>query len=107
MRTRMLTWAWPRCPSVSVAAAVMTCVPTLSVLVLMVAPVPRAPSRLDVHWMLLDRSPSIKSFARPASVIVSFRKRTDPSAGELIVTVGGFPCTVTASFGAGPPSRER
>ena len=106
-RTRMLTWAWPRCPSLSVAAAVMTCVPTLSVLVLIVAPVPRAPSRLDVHWIWLDRSPSVTSFARPASVIVSLWKRTAPSAGELIVTLGGLPATVTTSFGAGPPSRER
>ena len=106
-RTRMLTMAWPRSPSTSVAAAVMTCAPALSVLVLIAGPVPRAPSRLDIHWIWLERSPSCASFACAANAIVWLRKWTDPSAGELIVTVGGFPCTVTMSFGAGPPSRER
>ena len=106
-RTRMLTCAWPWSESLSVAPAVMMCVPVVSVVGLMVAPVPRAPSRLDVHWIWLEMSPSRASLAVAERVTAWLRKLTEPSAGELIVTRGGFPATVITSFGAGPPSRER
>src|SRR5204863_4761704 len=41
--------ARPVLPALSVAEAVMTCVPAEMVLSVMGAPVPRAPSRLEVH----------------------------------------------------------
>src|SRR5207247_488454 len=117
------TCAEPVAPSESVTEAVRTWVPSESVTV-RVPPPPSAPSRLDAHWILLVTLPSKSSVAvapsitvlpagaeapsaGPASVIVSLWKRTAPSAGELIVTLGGLPATVTTSFGAGPPSRER
>src|SRR5207253_1046619 len=68
-RTRMLVWAWPPSPPESVTAAVTVCSPTVSALVVTVAPVPRLPSWLDVHSIRLDSSPSSASRAWAAKVI--------------------------------------
>ena len=106
-RTRMLVWAWPPSPPESVTAAVTVCSPTVSALVVTVAPVPRLPSRLDVHSIRLDSSPSSASRAWAAKVIASRWKKMDPAAGAAMVTVGAARATVTMRVGAGPPSRER
>ena len=88
-------------------AAVTVCSPTLSPLAAIVAPVPSAPSRLEVHRIRLDRSPSSPSLACAVKVIAFRWKKTDPSTGVAIVTVGALRAMVTTSVGAGPPSRER
>ena len=106
-RTRSVVCAWPRSPAESVTAAVTVCRPTLRPLAAIVAPVPRAPSRLDVHRIRLDSSPSSAWLACAVNVIPSCRKKTDPSAGAAIVTVGALRATVRTSLGAGPPSRDR
>ena len=49
--TMIVTVALPDLPPASVTVAVMVCVPEASVLMLTLAPVPRAPSRSEVHAM--------------------------------------------------------
>ena len=57
-------------PPASVTVAVMMCVPDWSVLMLRLAPVPRAPSRLELHAMAVLRSPCSGSVAVPVRTTV-------------------------------------
>ena len=66
--TVMVIEARPVLPPLSVAAAVITCVPLVSVLLVIVLPVPRLPSRLELQVMLAVRVPSSTSVAVPLSV---------------------------------------
>src|SRR5262245_15907760 len=106
LRTRTVICAEPVRPSLSVALAVITCVPTESLLTLSAAPLPRLPSRSELHWRRLARLPSSTSLAIPTKLIASPRKATAPAAGAVIVTVGALPVNRRTSFGAAPPSRD-
>ncbi len=76
-------------PPLSVAVAVITCVPCERVLrVKGDPPGPNVPSILDVHTKLALTSPSSGSEAVAAKVRGSPVVKTDRSAGEVIVTVG-------------------
>src|SRR5438552_19012911 len=81
---------WP----LSATVAVMTCVPELRALVLIVPPVPSAPSRLEVQAMTGVRVPSSGSVAVAGRVIGAAWLESAGSAGDLAVSVGG---AVTAS----------
>src|SRR5205823_14760879 len=58
-------------PPVSVTDAVMRCEPADNELALIDAPLPRAPSRLELHWIAAARSPSSVSLAVPVKVTVA------------------------------------
>ena len=106
-RTRTSTCASPRRSPEFVAAAVTVCSPMLSVLVMIAAPAPSAPSRLDIQTMRLDTSPSSASLASAAKRTGSPWTTTAPLAGAAMVTAGALRATATTSVGAGPPSRDR
>src|SRR5581483_8698564 len=67
----------------------MTCVPALSDGRRIVVPVPRLPSLLDFHVIVLERSPSSASMAVAARTTGFPERRLAPSPGVWIVTTGG------------------
>ena len=67
----------------------MTCDPADNELVLIDAPVPRAPSWLELHWIAADRSPSSESLAVPVKVTGSPNWYRAPLAGAVMETAGG------------------
>jgi len=78
--------------SLSVAEAVMVCVPSESDDVENEAPLPIWPSRLECHDRLFEMLPSSVSMAVPVNVIESPELNEEPLAGPLMVTAGGvFP----------------
>jgi len=66
--TVMVIEARPVLPPLSVAAAVIVCVPLVRVLIVIVLPEPRLPSRLEVQTRWVVRVPSSTSVAVPLSV---------------------------------------
>ena len=66
--TVMVIEARPVLPPLSVAAAVIVCVPLVRVLIVIVLPEPRLPSRLEVQVRWVVRVPSSTSVAVPLSV---------------------------------------
>ncbi len=85
----MVIDADPGSPPLSVAVAVITCVPCERVLsVKGDPPGPNVPSILELHTRLALTSPSSGSEAVAAKVMGSPVVKTDRSAGEVIVTVG-------------------
>jgi hypothetical protein len=85
-------------PPESVTVAVMTCVPLLRRLETM-PPLPSGPSTLDVHAIDDCNAPSSASDADAARSMTSFVWNDDPSAGDVIETVGAVfeRVTVTVS----------
>src|SRR2546422_403583 len=75
---------WP----LSATEAVTTCVPELRLLVVIVPPVPSAPSRSEVQVVVLDTSPSSGSVAAAVNEIVSAWLKRAPLNGVVIVTAG-------------------
>src|SRR2546421_337307 len=75
-------------PWLSVTEAVIVCDPADNELGLIDAPLPRAPSWLDVHWMLPDKSPSSVSLAVPVIETASPNWENAPFPGAVIDTVG-------------------
>ena len=55
---------------------------------MMLAPVPRTPSRLDVHWIWLERSPLSASVAVPAKVTGAPMLTVAFGAGAAMLTTG-------------------
>ena len=93
-------------PPPSRTRALMTCVPIRSALAVMLAPVPRSPSRLDVQWIALERMPSVTSVALPVKTSgVPWNTRV-PSAGATIVTAGGVGFTVKLTLAVPVASSE-
>src|SRR6266540_3155498 len=92
-------------PPLSVTEAVIVCAPLVSELVIE-APLPSAPSLLELHWMLDDRSPSSTSMALPVNGIGSPGENVAPVSGEVIVISGGALTTtvMVAVLVAPPPS---
>ena len=84
----MMTEAWPVLPPWSVAEAVSTWVPVESALVVIVPPVPRTPSRLEVQAIAAVRLPSSRSLAVALRVTGAPGSKVAPAVGELMVTVG-------------------
>ena len=92
--------ARPARPVASVTRAVMTCVPGWRRATVRAAPVPRGPSRLDVHWIWLERSPLSASVAVPLKVTGAPMLRTLFGAGAMISTTGAvFWASVSTSWG--------
>ena len=83
------------------------CVPTWSDAAVTLGPLPSDPSRLDVQPMRDVRSPSSTSRAVPTSVTGSPAKKAMPVGGAVMATLGGFPVSVSTSFGGVVVSRER
>lgn len=81
-------------PFASATVAVMVWVPFESVLV-SVAPVPSAPSRLDVHAIEPLSPPSSKSEAVPWREMASLVRNAAALTGDVIETEGGVLATVT------------
>jgi len=84
----MMTEARPVLPPWSVAEAVSTWVPVESALVVIVPPVPRTPSRLEVQAIAAVRLPSSRSLAVALRVTGAPGSKVAPAVGELMVTVG-------------------
>ena len=92
-------------PPRSLTEARITCVPERSVPTASAPPVPSAPSRLDVHWMLALRLPSSASLAAAARRTSSPGTKLDPVVGAAIVTVGAaFTTTVIPAVARLPPA---
>ena len=68
------------------------CVPAERVVRVSVAPVPRSPSRLDVHWIEAPRSPSSGSAA-------AAERRSGRAASAVVPTPGVTMVTTGAPFG--------
>jgi hypothetical protein len=75
-RDRSWICAWPFRPVLSLTAAVIVWVPIRRGALDTLAPVPRTPSRLDVHCSWLVRSPCSRSIAVPVSVTGALVKIT-------------------------------
>src|SRR6266511_2589772 len=75
-------------PPLSVTEAVIVCAPLVSELVIE-APLPSAPSWLELHWMLDDRSPSSGSVAVPVNVTGRSGAEIVLSGGAEMLTTGG------------------
>src|SRR5437763_13532824 len=75
-------------PAASVTDAVMVCVPVDRVLSAKLAPVPSAPSRLEVQWIAAPRSPSSAAGAVAVNVIAAPGARTEPAAGAASAGAG-------------------
>ena len=87
-------------PLGSATCAVTVCGPGLRVATDSVAPLPRTPSRSDVHWIRRLRSPLSASRAAPAKTIGTSDALTAPGTGAVIATTGavsGF--SVSSSWG--------
>ena len=106
-RMRTVACACAARPSESATAAVIVCVPTWSDDAVTLGPSPSSPSRLEVQWIRVVRSPSSTSRAVPASVTGAPAKKTAPVGGAVMATVGGLPVSVSTSFGGVVVSRER
>ena len=94
-RTRTVACACAARPSESATAAVIVCVPTWSDDAVTLGPSPSSPSRLEVQWIPVVRSPSSTSRAVPASVTGAPAKKTAPVGGAVMATVGGLPVSVS------------
>ena len=82
-------------PRLSAACAVTTWTPRDRRAAVTVAPVPIAPSRLELQWRFAPRSPSPASVAEPRKVIGVHTGAVVPFAGASTVTVGGvLPATI-------------
>src|SRR2546423_5656881 len=86
--TTTLMVAVPVAPALSVTAAAIVCVPLDSPLVVSEAPLPRAPSMLELHWMPAARFPSSGSVAEPVKVTGRPGADVVPSGGAVILTPG-------------------
>ena len=75
-------------PLGSATCAVTVCGPGLRVATDSVAPLPRTPSRSDVHWIRRLRSPLSASRAAPAKTIGTPGAPTAPGTGAVIATTG-------------------
>ncbi len=75
-------------PALSVTAAVIVCVPLDSPLVVSEAPLPRAPSMLELHWMPAARFPSSGSVADAVKVTGRSGANVVPSGGAVMLTTG-------------------
>ena len=84
--------AWPTRPPVSVARALIVCTPGRSAVVARVAPVPRGPSRLELHSSRLPRSPSSASVAAPAKATGLPGSTLVPDGGARMLTSGAVFC---------------
>ena len=103
--TATVTSALAVFPPRSLTEARITCVPERSVPTASAPPVPSAPSRLDVHWMLALRLPSSASLAAAARRTSSPGTKLDPVVGAAIVTVGAaFTTTVIPAVARLPPA---
>ena len=100
-------WALPVRLPLFVAAAVMMCAPSESECVLMLGPVPSAPSRSEVQRMVAPRSPSIVSLAVAAKVAVWAKRTSELSAGAVIATVGAGWWRISSVIWAMPARLER
>jgi hypothetical protein len=95
-------------PPVSVTDAVIVCVPTGRLPLLIEAPVPSGPMMLDVHSMLDEMVPSSASIALPVNVTFVDAWNEAPLSGDEIITVGvAFAavtriCLVAVSVPPGP-----
>src|SRR5438128_3794862 len=87
-RTMTCVVALAERPAESVIDAVKVCVPRLSVARLKLPPVPTAPSRLEVHRMRAERSPSKVSVAVAAKGMGAPKANFLPSAGAVSVRTG-------------------
>ena len=86
----VLTEASLRAPWLSVAAAWMTCSPTLSLLVFSAGPVPICPSWLDDHTMRsAGTSPSSASETAETRTTLAPARYSSPACGRTIATWGG------------------
>ena len=92
--TRIVIWAVDVRPVLSVTEAVMVCVPDESPLVVIVPPVPSAPSRLEVQVIAEARLPSSASVAVAVKVTAARGSGLVPAGGAVMVTTGGV-LTVT------------
>src|SRR2546428_383736 len=100
----MVIEARPVLPPLSVAAAVMTCVPDESVLRVMLPPVPIAPSRLEVQATTGARLPSSGSLAVAVRGVAAPISRIEPLAGAGMAAVGGaLTTTEIATLALLPP----
>src|SRR5207253_2158516 len=86
--TVMVIEARPVLPPLSVAAAVIVCVPLVRVLVVIVLPGPRMPSRLEAQASAAVRLPSSRSLAVALRVTGAPGSKVAPAVGELMVTIG-------------------
>ena len=78
--------------SLSVAEAVMVCVPAERADVENAAPLPMTPSRFERHERLSEMLLSSVSMVVPVKVIESYRLNDEPVAGAVIATTGAvFP----------------
>src|SRR5262245_3497636 len=75
-------------PALSVARAVMTCVPAESADVTNEPPSPIVPSRSELQTSAPVRLPSSGSLAEPVNWIAVFTGKLAPFAGAEIVTLG-------------------
>ena len=87
-RISRVIWAMPARLERSVAQAVIVCTPIERLLIVRLAPLPIAPSRLEVQVIVDDRSPSIVSTAVAVKVI-GFPSAKSVRVGALMVTAGG------------------
>src|SRR3989442_2926625 len=98
--TLSLTCARPARPVASVTRAVIVCVPGWRRATVMLAPVPRVPSRLDVHWIWPERSPLSASVALPVKVTGAPMLTVAFGAGAAMLTTGAvFWASVRTSCG--------
>jgi hypothetical protein len=89
----------------SVALAVMTCVPFDNFFVRL-EPVPRRPSRSEVHRIELDRSPSSASLASPWNTTSSPDVKEAFAAGAPMAIVGGVLATAMVTVAVLDPPSE-
>src|SRR2546426_4430527 len=87
--TRIVIWAVDVRPVLSVTAAVIVCVPDESPLVVIVPPLPSAPSRLEVQVIAEARLPSSASVAVAGKVTAAAGSGLVPAGGAVMVTTGG------------------
>src|SRR5262245_63390774 len=73
-------------PPLSVTDAVMMWLPELKLVLVRDVPLPRAPSRLEVHWMV--RLASSRSLAVAVKVIAWACSKDEPEAGPVMLIVG-------------------
>ena len=100
--TVIATVAWPTSPPASVTRAVTVCRPGRSAAAVTVGPVPRGPSRLELHAMRLPRSPSSASIAAAVKTTGLPGSTRAAVAGASTVTTGGV-FSVSAMRSSGRP----
>ena len=99
-KTVSCTVATPVRPVAFRTVAVIVCVPRWRVAAVTLAPVPRAPSRLERQAIVPLRSPSRSSRAVAVNVTGWSSKKLEPAPGAVIVTCGsrrvaGWPSMTT------------